>query len=89
MPWQLKSFSDRFWLASNVALLCLAIATPTQAQIIPDTTLPVNSTITPQGNTLTIEGEQQVAIYSTAFASFRFLRVLKLSLTMLRIFRIF
>ncbi len=66
---QIKSCSDGFWLASNVALLCLAIASPIQAQITPDTTLPVNSTITPAGNTFTIEGGTTAG--SNLFHSFR------------------
>ena len=38
------------------SLWCLAIAQPIAAQIIPDSTLPINSTVTPNGNRLTIEG---------------------------------
>ena len=66
---QIKSCSDGFWLASNVALLCLAIASPIQAQITPDTTLPVNSAIAPQGNTFTIEGGTTAG--NNLFHSFR------------------
>lgn len=44
------------WLVSNLFLYGFLAAIPTQAQIIPDATLPVNSVVTPSGNTNIIEG---------------------------------
>ena len=49
-----KSQGRSFYIFSSVGYLLL-MATPAPAQIIPDTTLPVNSTITPDGNIWQIE----------------------------------
>jgi hypothetical protein len=39
----------------DIFLLCFVTTSPTRAQIVPDATLPVNSTVTPVGNTNIIE----------------------------------
>jgi filamentous hemagglutinin family protein len=46
----------RLWIASSIALGCLVTFSPSQAQIVPDNTLPVNSSVTPVCTVCTIEG---------------------------------
>jgi filamentous hemagglutinin family protein len=46
----------RFWSFGGSILFWLLTSQPTAAEIIPDTTLPVTSTVTPQGNSRVIEG---------------------------------
>ncbi|MBW4492149.1 MAG: S-layer family protein [Oscillatoria princeps RMCB-10] len=41
---------------ATISLLILAASSPSHAQIIPDATLPLHSTVTPDGSTLRIEG---------------------------------
>lgn len=45
-----------FWLFNIGNLFYLLYSHPAAAQILPDTTLPVNTIATPQGNTIIIEG---------------------------------
>jgi filamentous hemagglutinin family protein len=47
---------SRLWIASSIALSCLVTLSPSQAQIVPDNTLPVNSTVTPGCTICTIDG---------------------------------
>ena len=52
----MKAVTTRLWIASNIALGCLATISPSTAQIVPDNTLPVNSTVTPGCTVCTIDG---------------------------------
>ena len=44
------------WLVNGFSLLPIFATQPIAAQIVPDATLPVNSTVTPEGNTRIIDG---------------------------------
>jgi filamentous hemagglutinin family protein len=52
----MKRVISRLWLASSIAFTCLATISPAQAQIVPDNTLPVNSSVTPGCTVCTIDG---------------------------------
>jgi filamentous hemagglutinin family protein len=46
----------RWWITSSIVLGCLATLSPARAQIVPDNTLPVNSSVTPGCTACTIDG---------------------------------
>jgi filamentous hemagglutinin family protein len=46
----------RLWIASSIAFGCLVTVSPSLAQIVPDNTLPVNSSVTPGCTICTIDG---------------------------------
>lgn len=52
----MKGYPLRFWLLKAGFLCFLLAAEPTAAQIVPDTSLPVNSSVTSSGDTSVIEG---------------------------------
>ncbi|MBD2452300.1 filamentous hemagglutinin N-terminal domain-containing protein [Nostoc sp. FACHB-152] len=52
----MNPFKFKFWSFNGSVLFCLLASYPTAAEIISDTTLPVNSSVTPQGNIRLIEG---------------------------------
>jgi filamentous hemagglutinin family protein len=47
---------SRLWIASSIGLGCLVTLSPSSAQIVPDNTLPVNSSVTPGCTICTIDG---------------------------------
>ncbi len=52
----MKGYYLQFWLLNSGVLYFLLAAYPTAAQIVPDATLPVNSSVTSSGDTNVIEG---------------------------------
>jgi filamentous hemagglutinin family protein len=52
----MKQHTQVFWIAGGVFVFSLTMTSSTQAQIVQDATLPVNSIVLPEGNITTITG---------------------------------
>lgn len=56
LDFDMKQRVHPFWIASSVVLCCLTATNSTQAQIVPDSTLPNNSSVSTGENNSTITG---------------------------------